>query len=231
MIDFDLLRSLGLMLPARQQEQLVHYARLLLEWNQKMDLTNVPADELTLRHFADSLMPISLGLVLNGKSLVDVGSGAGFPGLPLAIVCPDSRVTLLESQRKRCTFLQAVIEELHLSRVQVVWGRAEDLGHGPLRENFDYAVARALAPLPVLAEYLLPFVRPGGQALCWKGPAVVDEQAQGQGAAKKLGGSLGPLVTLGLPGRESFIQVLDKQKKTLALYPRKAGTPAKSPLS
>lgn len=230
MPDMELLRGLGIVLTPGQTEQLQKYQQLLLEWNQRMDLTNVPEEDITLRHFADSLRPLALGLIRIPASLIDVGSGAGFPGLPLAIAQPGLSVTLLETQRKRCGFLEAVVEGLQLKNVQVVWGRAEDLAHSRLREQFDYAAARAVAPLPVLAEYLLPFVKLKGRVLCWKGPGILEEQPAGERASKLLGGELADLVDLGLPGRDSMIQIIRKLSKTPGQYPRKAGTPTKNPL-
>lgn len=230
MVDINLLSSLDIRLNSRQTEQLTLYRQLLLEWNQRMDLTKVPEDEISLRHFADSLRPYALGLLKRKGSLIDVGTGAGLPGVPLAIAMPELQVTLLETQRKRCDFLHAVVEHVQLPHVQVIWGRAEDLGRGALREQFDYACARALASLPVLAEYLLPFVKLGGQALCWKGPGVLEEQASGERAARILGGKLGRLISLDLPGRDSLLQTLEKISPTPEQYPRKAGTPSRNPL-
>ena len=207
------------------------YHALLLQWNGRMDLTNVPENEMALRHYGDSLLPLAQAQWFpQGASLIDVGSGAGFPGLPLAIARPDLRVTLLDSQRKRCDFLRVVTEELALGNVTVLHARAEDAARGDLRERFDLAVARAVAPLNVLCEYLLPFVRLGGRALCWKGPAVTEELKSGEKAAHILGAKAEPLLRLPIAGREHYVQPFVKLKKTLRPYPRKSGTPAKEPL-
>ena len=189
---------------------------------------------MAARHFLDSLLPLKVsGLIPEEGRLIDVGTGAGFPGLPLAIARPSLQVTLLEAQGKRCQFLQAVCQALGLENVTIINDRAENLGRVEgHREGYDRAVARAVAALPVLAEYLLPFVRVGGMALCWKGPAVAGEQADGAAAAARLGGRLLPLVDMEGSGEETghVIAPMEKIEKTLPLYPRKNGMPAKRPL-
>lgn len=185
---------------------------------------------MTLRHYADSLLVLNAVQLPKNIHLIDVGTGAGFPGLPLAIAREDIKVTLLESKQKRCAFLQEVIDALGLKNARVICARAEDEAFSANREMYDIATARAVASLSTLAEYLLPYVRLGGRALCWKGPAVMEEQAAGQKAAKLLGGKLGDLIDLGLPGRSSYIQVIKKFSETSKKYPRKAGTPTSKPL-
>ena len=162
--------------------------------------------------------------------MIDVGTGAGFPGMPLAIARPDLKVTLLDSQRKRCDFLSAVCDELKLPNVTVLHARAEDGARGALREQMDVAVARAVAPLNVLAEYLLPYVRVGGRMLCWKGPAVREEMAAGERACKMLGGQAEGLYRLPIEGREHYVHSAIKISATARRYPRKSGTPSKDPL-
>ena len=214
--------------------ELETYHDMLLDWNTRMDLTSVSADRMAARHFLDSLLPLKAsGLIPEEGRLIDVGTGAGFPGLPLAIARPSLQVTLLEAQGKRCQFLQAVCQALGLENVTIINDRAENLGRTEgHREGYDRAVARAVAALPVLAEYLLPFVRVGGMALCWKGPAVAGEQADGAAAAARLGGRLLPLVDMEGCGEETghVIAPMEKIEKTLPLYPRKNGMPAKRPL-
>ncbi|MBQ7455373.1 MAG: 16S rRNA (guanine(527)-N(7))-methyltransferase RsmG [Clostridia bacterium] len=226
-----LLDAGGVKLDARAFQDLEAYHALLLEWNARMDLTNVPEEEMPLRHYADSLLPLARAdWFPQGAKIIDVGTGAGFPGLMLAIARRDLRVTLLDSQRKRCDFLQAAVEKLALDNVTVLHARAEDAARGALRETMDAAVARAVAPLNVLCEYLLPFVRVGGRALCWKGPAVKDELAEGQRACRVLGAEAEALVRLPIEGREHYVQPFLKTEKTARQYPRKSGTPAKEPL-
>lgn len=230
MPDFELLSELKIELNEKARERLGAYHALLVKNNERMDLTNVPEEEMTLRHYADSLLVLNAGLIPQAAHLIDVGTGAGFPGLPLAIAREDIKVTLLESKQKRCAFLQEVIDALELKNARVLCGRAEDLAAGANREMYDIAAARAVASLSTLAEYLLPYVRVGGKALCWKGPAVKEELQSGQKAAKLLGGKLGNLVDLGLPGRSSYVQIIKKFSETPKKYPRKAGTPGSKPL-
>lgn len=226
-----LLAQGNIVLPDEAQERLECYHHMLLEWNERMDLTNVPEAEMALRHYADSLLPLSrTEWFPAGARLIDVGTGAGFPGMPLAIARPDFAVTLLDSQRKRCDFLSAVCEKLALENVTVLHARAEDGARGALREQMDIAVARAVAPLNVLAEYLLPYVRVGGRMLCWKGPAVRDETAAGERACKILGGQAEGLYRLPIEGREHYVHSAVKVAATARRYPRKSGTPAKDPL-
>ena len=226
-----LLQNAGIVLDGEACRKLSAYHALLLDWNSRMDLTNVPEEEMALRHYGDSLLPLShADWFPDGASLIDVGTGAGFPGMALATVRPDLRVTLLDAQRKRCDFLQAVCQELALRNVAVLHARAEDAARGELRECFDIAAARAVAPLNVLCEYLLPFVRVGGHALCWKGPAVREELPEGQRAARILGAETLPLLRLPIEGREHYLQPFRKTEKTVRRYPRKSGTPSKESL-
>lgn len=221
----------GLRLESEAEERLRAFHALLLEWNTRMDLTNVPEEEMALRHYGDSLLPLAQAAWFpQGARLIDVGTGAGFPGMPLAIARPDLRVTLLDSQRKRCDFLQAAADEIKLQNVTVLHARAEDAARGELRERMDAALARAVAPLNVLCEYLLPFVRTGGLALCWKGPAVRQEMAAGERAAHLLGAKGETLVRLPIEGREHYVQAYRKIEKTVRRYPRKSGTPSRDPL-
>lgn len=228
------LAAAGLELDETALSRLETYHDMLLDWNTRMDLTSVSADRMAARHFLDSLLPLKAsGLIPEEGRLIDVGTGAGFPGLPLAIARPSLQVTLLEAQGKRCQFLQAVCQALGLENVTIINDRAENLGRAEgHREGYDRAVARAVAALPVLAEYLLPFVRVGGMALCWKGPAVAGERADGAAAAARLGGRLLPLVDMEGSGEETghVIAPMEKTEKTLPLYPRKNGMPAKRPL-
>lgn len=229
------LRACGIEVGEDVPEKLLQYHELLMDWNTRMDLTAVTEEsEMIDRHYVDSLMALTVpGLIPETGALIDVGTGAGFPGMPLAIARPGLRVTLMDAQQKRLTFLQAVIDALGLTNVTLIHARAEDGGRNPaLREQFDLAVARAVAPTSVLAEYLLPFVRVGGRALCWKGPALADEWEQGKRAAFLVGGRLGEAVPVSIPGRDwqHAILPMEKISKTARLYPRKSGTPTKKPL-
>ncbi|MBQ6960801.1 MAG: 16S rRNA (guanine(527)-N(7))-methyltransferase RsmG [Clostridia bacterium] len=227
-----LLRASGVPMTEDAIEKLNRYLEMLIDWNGRMDLTSVPPQDMAEKHFLDSLLPLTQeGLFPAECSLIDVGTGAGFPGLALAIARPDCRVTLLEAMQKRCQFLQAVCDELGLANVRVIQNRAEIAGQDAAhREQYDRAVARAVAPLNVLCEYLLPFVQPGGMALCWKGPAAEDELPDGSFAAKALGGEMGEMIELSCNDTRHVIVPVKKITETLPQYPRKNGIPAKRPL-
>lgn len=225
------LQTGGITLSDKQAEMLAGYHGMLLDWNRRMDLTNVPPEEMALRHYADSLLPLAeSGWFPKGAKLIDVGSGAGFPGLPIAILRPDMSVCLLDALKKRCDFLNAAAERLGVPHVRVVHARAEDAARGAHREGYDIAAARALAPLRVLAEYLLPFVKVGGRALCWKGPSLEAELSESAPALNLLGGQAGKAVLMPLPSVAHYVLPIEKAKATPGKYPRKAGTPARSPL-
>ncbi len=229
------LRACGLPCDPPLAERLSRYASLLLDWNTRMDLTAVTEErEVITRHFVDSLSPLLFpGLLPEKGRLIDVGTGAGFPGMVLALACPGLEVTLLDAQQKRLSFLQAVLEETGAKNVTLVHARAEDgARQSALRERFDVAAARAVAPLPVLAEYLLPYTAPGGLALCWKGPALAQELPAGRRAAHLLGGRAEEPLPVRFPGLdwEHSLLPLRKLRPTPKVYPRKAGTPARSPL-
>lgn len=197
--------------------KLLKYHELLLEWNAKMDLTAVTEEaDMIDRHYVDSLMALTIPeLIPQGASLIDVGTGAGFPGLPLALARADLRVTLMDAQQKRLNFLQAVLDALNVENVTLVHARAEDgARRKEHRECYDVAVARAVAPLPVLAEYLLPYVKVGGKAVCWKGPAVQDELGAGKKAAFLLGGKLAEPIPVAIPGQEWQHLLLPIAKQT-----------------
>ncbi|MHC1785543.1 MAG: 16S rRNA (guanine(527)-N(7))-methyltransferase RsmG [Christensenellales bacterium] len=227
----DLLAGSSLSLGESQYAQLLSYHELLLDWNTRMDLTNVPPQEMALRHYADSLLALEEPAWFpQGCVLIDVGTGAGFPALPLLIARPDLKVCLLDASRKRIDFLSAVRDALGLKGLMIIHGRAEDAARGALREACDLAVARALAPVNVLCELLLPFVRCGGHALCWKGPSIDEEMAAAQQGIRLLGGKAGKRLMLPLPGFTHCVQSIDKTGVTDKQYPRQAGTPARKPL-
>jgi len=216
-------------------EKLHTYLLLLKEWNSRMDLTAIQEDdeETVDRHFIDSLTILKTGLIPETGKMIDVGTGAGFPGLVIAMAKPGLQVTLLDAQKKRLIFLQAVCEATGTGNTKTVHARAEDGARKKeLREQFDIAAARAVAPTNVLSEYLLPYVRSGGYALCWKGPALKDELENGRRAAHLLGGSLEMPVRCPVEGREweHLILPIRKVQSTPKQYPRKAGTPKQKPL-
>ncbi len=243
MIDKSLLCELtaeyGVTLDATACDKLDRYAELLVEWNQKMNLTAI-TDPLgiTVKHFADSLAAVPLLPERQGLSLIDVGTGAGFPGIPLAIVRPDIKLTLLDSLNKRLVFLETVCNELEIP-VQRIHARAEEGGRKPqLREQFDVATARAVAALPVLLEYCLPFVRQDGVFLALKGPDSDEEHRAAGKALARLGGKTAAVNKLLLPKhpregieqQERRIFVFKKVQNTPAAYPRASAKIAKDPL-
>ena len=224
----------GIFLTERQQEQFQQYYKLLVEWNERMNLTAITEPgEVAVKHMVDSLMGWEEGKLAEDASIIDVGTGAGFPGIPLKIFRPSLKLFLLDSLQKRVNFLQALVDALGLEDVECVHGRAEEAARDShLREHFDIAVSRAVARLPVLAEYCLPFVRVGGVFLAWKGMQYREEAEEAEKAVKLLGGSQIGITEVHLPGLEDVRAVLSipKTKPTPKTYPRKAGTPAKKPL-
>jgi len=223
-------------IPFREElpELLQLYLDMLTDWNSRMDLTAVAEDAETVdRHFVDSLDVLKTDLLAPASSLIDVGTGAGFPGMVLALACPDLQVTLLDAQQKRLRFLEALKESSGAQNVTLIHARAEDGARKKeLRERFDVAAARALAPTNILCEYLLPYVKVGGLALCWKGPALKDELQSGRKAAHLLGGRLETPVRCTVEGRdwEHLLLPIRKTEHTASAYPRKAGTPKSKPL-
>ena len=224
----------GIPFPEELPEKLETYCRLLLDWNSRMDLTaDTEEEEILNRHFLDSLAILRTEFIQPDSMMIDVGTGAGFPGLVLAMARPDLKITLMDAQQKRLNFLEAVILETGTCNAELAHMRAEDGGRDPrYRERFDFAAARALAPMNILCEFLLPFVRTGGYALCWKGPALQEELKSGAKAAEILGGRLEEPVPCEIAGMnwDHRIQPILKILKTAAVYPRKAGTPKSKPL-
>lgn len=220
--------------PEELPGKLYTYFILLKEWNSRMDLTAVTDDgEMIDKHFIDSLTVLKAGILPETGNLIDVGTGAGFPGMVLAMACPKLRVTLLDSQQKRLVFLGHIAGETNTRNAVTVHARAEDGARKPeMREQFDFAVARALAPTNTLCEYLLPYVKVGGCALCWKGPGLKDEIESGRRAAHLLGGSLEMPLSCRVEGRDWDHMILPVRKisHTASAYPRKAGTPKNKPL-
>lgn len=210
------------------------YYSLLLEWNRRVNLTALAgAREVALKHFVDSLSCLVVHTPHTGARVADVGTGAGFPGVPVKIVRPDIKLTLIESVGKKVAFLKELVKNLALSGVDVICGRAEELAHQQeFREIFDLTLSRAVAPLPVLLEYCLPLLRPGGLLLALKGPAVDEEIQKSTTALKILKGNIQQIQLLELPftADQRRVVLVKKTGITPGNYPRRPGLPLKRPL-
>lgn len=225
---------LGIHLTAEQLEAFAWYSAELRRWNQRVNLTAITEPrQVQVKHFLDSMTCLR-GMENNPQGrLVDIGTGAGFPGLPLRIVCPGLRVTLVESTTKKIEFCRHVIAELGLKNVEVRDIRAERLGHEQgQREAFRWGVARAVASLDVLAEYLLPLLELGGRMIAMKGESGPAEAQQAEQAVRQLGGRVARLVPIELPtvAETRYLVLIDKVARTPEQYPRRVGVPAKRPL-
>lgn len=207
----------------------------LLDWNTRVNLTAITdPQEVRLRHFLDSLSLLPYLGETSGKRLIDVGTGAGFPGLPLAMVRPDLQVTLLEATGKKLAFIDEVAQLLKLKNARTLHARAEEAGQMPgERESYEYVTARAVARLPVLAEYLLPLARVGGLCIAMKGETAIQEAQDARRALATLGGALRGIEEVELPGVEGrhYLVLIDKVRPSPAEYPRRPGLPNRSPLT
>lgn len=210
------------------------YRDILIEWNQKMNLTGIEDEkEVFIKHFLDSVSATTKGYISKDASIIDVGTGAGFPGIPLKICYKELKVTLLDSLNKRINFLQEVCNSIGLDNVEFIHGRAEDFGKSEdYREQFDIATARAVAGLPVLMELCVPFVKVGGYFICLKGPNANLELEESKKAMEVLGVEFVEKIDIELPevDLEHNILVFKKVTNTPEKYPRKAGKPSKSPI-
>ena len=230
----DEMHKLGISLTEQQSEQLYEYYRLLVEWNSFMNLTGITEfSEVVQKHFVDSLSIVKGKNMNDVDNLIDVGTGAGFPGLPLKIVFPHLKVTLLDSLNKRIDFLNAVIEKTGLTGIETIHGRAEDFAKpGLKREIYDLCVSRAVANLATLSEYCLPYVKIGGEFIPYKSGEVADELQDAKSAVFLLGGKVESCENFDLPGSDihrSLVRI-KKVGGCPKKYPRKAGMPSKVPL-
>lgn len=208
------------------------YKNILLEWNENINLTAITDEkEIILKHFIDSIS--ILKYIENDKKVIDIGTGAGFPGIPLKIMNNTLDITLVDSLNKRVNFLNEVINKLNLSKIQAIHSRAEELGkNNEYREKYDIATSRAVANLSTLLEYLMPFVKIGGYAICMKGPNIENELKEAKKAIIELGGKLEKVENFYLPNSdiERNIIIIKKINKINLKYPRKPGIPAKDPI-
>lgn len=229
------LEAAGISLTDQQMTQFNRYFELLVEWNEKINLTAITEkEEVYLKHFYDSLtVAMHVELADKSYSLVDVGSGAGFPSIPLKIALPNLEITIVDSLNKRINFINEVVSELGLKGVHAYHDRAETFGQNPLfRGQFDFATARAVARLNLLAEFCLPLVKKQGQFLAMKAQSADDEIAESKNAIATLGGKFVEDIQFDLPSGagERHILRIEKPKETPNKYPRKPGKPAKNPL-
>ncbi len=226
--------ALGVSLDERQVKLFFKYMDFLLEWSKKFNLTAIKEpQEVIVKHFLDSLSLVAYLQERNNIRLLDIGAGAGFPGVPIKLASPGISVVLLESLNKRVNFLHKLIAELGIEGITAIHGRAEDLGQKKeYRENFDIVVSRAVAEMPVLAELCLPFARLGGLFVAYKGPKVSEEILDSESALKILGGKLSKQVEITLPYNEDrrTLVFIEKSSPTPEKYPRKPGIPEKRPI-
>ena len=226
-------KKLHINLNDKKCEQLIKYYEMLIEWNNKINLTAITDyKDVVIKHFIDSLSIVNIIDINGDNSLVDVGTGAGFPGIPLKIVFPSLKVVLVDSLDKRVKFLNEVIGELQLENIKAVHSRAEDFGHTKYRESFDFCVTRAVSNLSVISEYCLPLVKVGGYFIPYKSKEVENEIAEYEIAIEELGGVIDDVSVFELPDTDitrSLILIF-KDIQTNKKYPRRNGIPQKKPL-
>ena len=224
--------KIGIELDNEQIQKLYDYMNLLLEWNEKINLTAITEpNEVILKHFVDSLSIQKY--IEKDLKIIDVGTGAGFPGIPISIVNSNTEITLLDSLNKRINFLNEVINKINLDNVNTIHSRVEDAGkEKKYRESYDIATSRAVASLNVLLEYLLPLVKVGGKCICMKGSSIKEEIEDARNAIKILGGEIEKIDEIVLPDSDikRNIVIIKKVKETPLKYPRKAGMPSKEPI-
>lgn len=228
----ELAKEVNIEFSVEQLEKFYRYKELLLEWNEKMNLTAITdPEEIILKHFIDSLT--ILKEIKDNEKVVDVGTGAGFPGIPLSIMNETIKITLVDSLNKRLIFLQNVIDELKLENVKIVHSRAEDFGKNKnYRETFDIAVSRAVANLSTLVEYLIPLIKVNAKCICMKASEADEEIENAKNAIKVLGGAINSIDRFNLPKSDigRTIIIILKENSTPSKYPRKAGIPSKEPI-
>ncbi len=218
-----------LKLSSKSVDCFYQYMNNLLEWNSKINLTAIKdEEEIIIKHFLDS--SIIIKNISNGE-ILDIGSGAGFPGIPLKIMNNDLKVTLIDSVNKKVNFMKDSIEKLQLTNIEARHGRAEEFAHEKeYREKFDIVVSRAVANMSTLAEYMLPFAKVGGKCICMKGPSIEEELNDAKNAINKLGGEVINVIKYNIEKNERSLIIILKKKSTEQIYPRKQGKPIKEPI-
>ena len=228
----ELAKTINVELTEEKIINFFEYMNLLLEWNEKINLTAITdVNDIILKHFIDSMTIVKY--LKENNTMIDVGTGAGFPGIPIAIMREDVKITLLDSLNKRINFLNEVCSELKINNIETIHGRAEEAGQNKqYREKYDIAVSRAVANMTTLSEYLIPFVKVGGICICMKGSEIDHELEQAKFAIKELGGKIEKVEKFNLPDSdiERNIVIIKKIKPTPNKYPRKAGMPSKMPI-
>lgn len=226
------LKYLKLSLEQNQIEMFLDYMNEIIKWNEKINLTAIiEPKEIIQKHFIDSLTV--LPNIKKGSKIIDVGTGAGLPGIPLKIAQPDFKITLLDSLNKRLNFLNEIIKKLNLDNIETIHSRAEELGiNKQYRETYDVSISRAVAPMNILAEYLIPFIKIGGICICMKGNNANGEIQDSKKAIEVLGGKIEKIIELKLPETDinRNIIIIKKVKNTPNTYPRKPGLPSKQPI-
>jgi 16S rRNA (guanine527-N7)-methyltransferase len=226
------LEKIDIVINETQKEQFHKYMDLLIEWNKKINLTAiVEPEEIILKHFIDSVT-ISKYINQDDKT-IDIGTGAGFPGIPLKIIRPELKIELLDSLNKRINFLNIVVDELKLKNIECIHSRVEEFAKNKKnREKYDIVTSRAVANLNVLVEYMIPLIKIGGRCICMKGPNIEEEIAKSQNAIKILGGEIEKVEEFTLPETDikRTIIIIKKVKNTPSKYPRKPGAPSKEPI-
>ncbi len=223
---------MNIQIDEKKAEEFYKYMNLLLEWNEKINLTAITdPKEIIIKHFVDSIIPATN--IKDESKIIDVGTGAGFPGIPLKIYNDSYKLTLLDSLNKRAIFLREVVSDLGLTNVEIIHGRAEDYAQNiKYRAKFDYAVSRAVAPMNILLEYLVPYTKVNGKIIAMKGSNAEEEIINSKNALLKLDTTIEEKQIISLPDNcgERYIIIMKKSKETNKIYPRKAGTPKKNPL-
>lgn len=228
----DLLLKNNIKLTDKQIEQFEFFKNELISWNNKINLTRITEEkDIYTKHFFDSLVPCKY--INENDKIIDIGTGAGFPGIPIKIYFPNIKITLLDSVNKKILYLEDIIKKHNFNNINVIHGRAEDVANNKeYRECYDVAISRAVANMSTLVEYLLPFVKVNGKVICMKGPNIIDELEKSKKAINILGGKIEDVYEYKLPDTDIKYNliIIKKEKETPAEYPRKAGMPSEKPL-